>query len=155
MTTKSERLKIHDWDGVAVLDLVAIEIWDGADLALLRDTLSRIIEREKRRSIGVNMRYVKYIPSGFFGMLYDLQERGIAVRLFQPQPNVQVMLWFRQFCEHEADGCFRMHTQPKQEMHLPGPPSWDDEVVWDEDPAEVETPQVRVVGVDEDEWSVV
>ena len=87
----------HDWDGFGVLDLGEIEIWDGADLALLRETLTQLVEKKNSRSIGVNMRFVKYIPSGFFGMLYDWHEKGVAVRLYAPQPNVEMMLWFRQF----------------------------------------------------------
>ena len=66
---KKQRMKINEVDGVAVMDLGAIEIWDGADLALLRETLYRLVDGEKRRAVGVNMTFVKYVPSGFFGML--------------------------------------------------------------------------------------
>jgi transketolase len=46
-------------------------LWDGADLSLIRDTLNRLVVKERRRSIAIQMRTVKYVPSGFFGMLFD------------------------------------------------------------------------------------
>ncbi len=85
-----------------------MEIWDGADLALLRETLSRLVEAEKQTAIGVDMTFVKYIPSGFFGMLYDYRERGIAVQLSSPQPHVKEMLWFREFFEEVASEVFEL-----------------------------------------------
>ena len=151
MVSNKQRLKIHDWDGVAVLDMGDIEIWDGADLALLRETLIQTIEVEKCRSIGINMRWVKYIPSGFFGMLHDWHERGIAVRLYSPQPNIQMMLWFRQFCDHIAGGCFLLLSEPKQEMKLSPQPEWDEEPSWKDAPSEEPLP--RSVEIDDGEWS--
>ena len=76
-----------------------MEIWDGADMALLRESLTRLITAEKHRAIGVDMTYVKYIPSGFFGMLFDWFETGVQIRLYTPQSNVRKMLWFNQFFE--------------------------------------------------------
>ena len=113
-----------------VLDVGPIEIWDGADLALIRDTLFRLVEKEGRRHVGVNMAHVKYIPSGFFGMLYDWQERGVAVRLYSPQPNVANMLWFRQFFDLREDGSYLLRSEPKEEMVPPDPSEWGGQ--WDE-----------------------
>ncbi|MBW3540659.1 MAG: STAS domain-containing protein [Planctomycetes bacterium] len=118
------RMTIYERDGVTVMNLGAVEIWDGADLSLLRDTLTRLIEQDGLDSIGVDMTHVKYIPSGFFGMLYDWHEHGIDMRLYTPQPNVAAMLWFRKFFEHEGDGSFVLHSEP-----LDGPQTgdWSDE----------------------------
>ena len=129
---KKQRMKINNIRGVAVMDLGAIEIWDGADLALLRETLHRLVDAEKHRAIGVNMTYVKYVPSGFFGMLYDCHERGIEIFLYTPQPNVANMLWFRQFFGHTQDGCFQLHSEPKLELLAGHNTDWADESVWDE-----------------------
>lgn len=89
-----------------VIDIGDMEIWDGADLSLIRDTLTRLISKERRKSIAIQMRTVKYVPSGFFGMLYDWWEQGIEVRLLSPQPRVARMLWFQRFFELERDGCY-------------------------------------------------
>lgn len=94
---RKKRHSIDNREGFHVVVMEDMEIWDGADLALLRETLAQQVDKEKRRSIGVDMTYVKYIPSGFFGMLYDYCERGINVRLYCPQPHVKLMLWFREF----------------------------------------------------------
>lgn len=90
-------LKLVPRDGFTVLELGTMEIWDGADMALLRESLTRLIKAEKHRAIAVDMTYVKYIPSGFFGMLFDWFETGVKIRLYSPQPNVRKMLWFNQF----------------------------------------------------------
>ena len=57
-----------------IVDIGDMEIWDGADLSLIRDTLSRLIEKERRKSVAIQMKAVKYVPSGFFWH---------AVRLFR------------------------------------------------------------------------
>ena len=86
-----------------------MEIWDGADMALLRESLTRLIKTERQRAIAVDMTYVKYIPSGFFGMLFDWFETGVRIRLYTPQPNVCRMLWFHQFFETAGGGGFDLN----------------------------------------------
>lgn len=104
-------------DGTHLLHLGEIEIWDGADLALLREGLALLIEKDNCRSIAVDMQFVKYIPSGFFGMLFDWYERrSVAFTLTPPQPNVQRMLWFRQFFRMNAEGLYELHPEPLQPM---------------------------------------
>ena len=117
---RKKRMAIHLRDGVKVLQMGEMEIWDGADLSLLRDTLIDVIDKEKCNSLGVDMRYVKYIPSGFFGMLYDWHEKGASIRLYDPQVHVQNMLWFRQFFEHVTDGCHLLVNGPKQPPKING-----------------------------------
>jgi hypothetical protein len=104
-------------DGTHLLHLGEIEIWDGADLALLREGLASLIEKDNCRSIAVDMQFVKYIPSGFFGMLFDWYERrSVAFTLTPPQPNVQRMLWFRQFFRMNSEGLYELHPEPLQPM---------------------------------------
>lgn len=105
---KRERMKIVSRSGVTVIDLGGMEIWDGADLALLRETLTKLIEVEDHKAVGIDMSHVKYIPSGFFGMLCDWFDKGCRMCLFSPQPNVARMLWFRRFFEHSGDDCFSL-----------------------------------------------
>lgn len=133
MASRKDRMKLHDRDGVTVLDLGEVEIWDGADLALLRETLTNLINKAGCRSIGVNMSYVKYIPSGFFGMLFDWHEHGVAMRLYTPQPHVARMLWFRQFFEHECDGQYVLQSQPKEflVLHDATESEWVEETEWE------------------------
>ena len=127
-------MSIHNWDGVTVLDLGDMDIWDGADLALLRETLHRMIQVEGRRSIGINMQSVKYIPSGFFGMLFDWHERGTEVHLYTPQVNVAAMLWFRQFFEHAGEGRYVLCGNPPHRIIPLNETEWDNEPEWtDED----------------------
>lgn len=110
-------MRVFADEHVTVLDLGAMEIWDGADMALLRESLTRLIKSEKRRSIGIDMRHVKYIPSGFFGMLFDWFETGVEIRLYAPQPNVRQMLWFNRFFKPLAADCHELC--PQVETALP------------------------------------
>ena len=115
---QKKRHSIDIRDGYHVVVMGDIEIWDGADLALLRETLAKLVDVEKRKKMGVDLGSVKYIPSGFFGMLYDYTERGVQVRVYDALPHVQNMLWFREFFEltDSSDGreifqlCLRAQT---------------------------------------------
>ena len=124
---KKIRMTIHKREKATVLDLGAMDIWDGADLALLRETLTQLIEVEQCRCVGVDMEHVKYIPSGFFGMLYDWHDKGVAVCLYSPQANVENMLWFRQFFEHVYDGCHMLQSEPKEQLINKGHSEWNSE----------------------------
>lgn len=115
ISKRRNRVQIDDREGYRVLDLGHIEIWDGADLALIRDMMVETIEKGATH-VGVDMTYVKYIPSGFFGMMFDWLEQGIPVRLYTPQPNVANMLWFRQFFLLASEGVYDMVAEPKAEL---------------------------------------
>jgi hypothetical protein len=130
MASKKNRMTIHHWNGYWVLDLGEVEIWDGADLALLRETLTRLISTDGRRMIGVDMTYVKYIPSGFFGMLYDWHEQGVSIRLYTPQEHVKNMLWFRQFFDEVSEGCFKLMREERETLVAQTEPEWSDDVDW-------------------------
>jgi anti-anti-sigma regulatory factor len=107
-TRKRQRLDIREEDGVAIVSLENMEIWDGADLALLREALTTLIEHDGYRSLGVDLTSVKYIPSGFFGMLFEWYDAGLQIRLYSPQENVAQMLWFRMFFLHEQNDTYRL-----------------------------------------------
>lgn len=102
-------LQLTNRRGTRVVDIGDMEIWDGADLSLIRDTLHILVRRKRHRSIGIEMKHVKYVPSGFFGMLFDWFESGVTIKLFSPQDRVQEMLWFKRFVIEEAPGSYRLH----------------------------------------------
>jgi hypothetical protein len=116
-----KNLRVSADQGVPVLDLGEMEIWDGADMALLRESLTRLIHAEKNRSIGIDMKHVKYIPSGFFGLLFDWYERGVRIRLYTPQPNVRRMLWFSRFFAEVGADCHELRPHNVGEMPLAYP----------------------------------
>ncbi len=101
-TRKKQRLSCRVDGQTAIVCLDDMEIWDGADLALLRDVLNRLIQQDGFRSLGVDLTSVKYIPSGFFGMLFEWYESGLEIAVFRPQENVRQMLWFRMFFTQEG-----------------------------------------------------
>ncbi len=97
-----------------VIDLGPIEIWDGADLALLRETLTQLISVKGFVRIGVDMSHVKYVPSGFFGMIFDWCEQGATICLDDPCERVRNMIWFRQFLVHVGDDRYRLDRNSLQ-----------------------------------------
>lgn len=108
---KWQRLDIKDDGTRATLALNDMEIWDGADLALIREVLGEMIDKKSYRVIEVNLEGVKYIPSGFFGMLYEWHEYGVQIFLSNPQPNVEHMLWFRMFFVRQGDGSYLFNDE--------------------------------------------
>lgn len=106
-------MTLHHWNGVTVLDLGEMDIWDGADLSLLRDTLTEVIQDDGCRAVGVNLRWVKYIPSGFFGMISDWHDKGVRMFVYEPQENVAKMLWFRKFFDEIEPGVFLLLQEQK------------------------------------------
>lgn len=97
-------------DGSQVIQLGTMEIWDGADLALLRETLVYVYHQMRSRDFGVDMSYVKYVPSGFFGMLYDWHDMNVRINLYSPQPQIMSMLWFRKFFHPVAEGVYQLNS---------------------------------------------
>lgn len=94
-------------DGGQVVSLPPRMIWDGADLALIRECLRHFV-RQGARDIGVDVTAVKTLPPGFFGALYDYYEAGLRVRLFNPTEELQQLLWFRGFFQQTILGEYEM-----------------------------------------------
>ncbi len=111
---RKHKMRIETLQGYQVIKLGPMEIWDGSDLALLRETLSRLIDRERVARVGVDMSFVKFVPSGFFGMLFDWSEHGATICLDDPCDRVRQMIWFRQFLEPVSETRFRLETEPVQ-----------------------------------------
>jgi len=147
---KKQRLTVRTEKDFAIVALDDMEIWDGADLALIREALTNLIEQGGFRAIGVDLSAVKYIPSGFFGMLFEWYEQGLRVRLYSPQMNVEQMLWFRMFFINDDEGVFKLNDD---EMRGNSPNEQvayhrrefmaDDESLDDDDDVESHTKSIR------------
>lgn len=135
-------LTVSHRNGCTVIGIGSMEIWDGADLSLIRDTLSTLVVRQRQRSIGIDMSSVKYVPSGFFGMLFDWFEEGIKVRLFSPQPRVANMLWFKRFFEAENEEIFYL-TGECEDYVEPEATDESTEDVWSLDRSDTELSSVQ------------
>lgn len=114
------RIEVSRQEGLTVLDMGSKQIWDGSDLCLLRDTLVDLCRDGCCRAVGIEMKSVKGIPTGFFGLLHDLHiDDRVKVHLLHPQPHVCRMLWFRTFCESDSSGGFVLLRDPKPNV-IPG-----------------------------------
>ena len=119
------------------------------DLALLRETLTNLIENDGYRAIGVDLSAVKYIPSGFFGMLFEWYEQGLKVQLYRPQSNVVQMLWFRMFFVLSEEGVYQLnddemrHNSPNEQVAYHRREFMPDDDSIDEDDGEDQIKAVR------------
>lgn len=102
-------LRLSRTEGATLISIGEMEIWDGADLSLVRDTLSRQVLKKRRRVVAIDMSHVQYVPSGFFGMLFDWFDAGVEVRLIRPRERVRNMLWFRKFFQLIDSGVYRLY----------------------------------------------
>ena len=91
-----------------VVNVGTMEIWDGEELSLIREAFRRLMEKEECRTMGVDMRFVKYVPSGFFGTLCDWHDNGVCIRVFGPLSNVKQMLWFTAFFQDLGDNAYEL-----------------------------------------------
>ncbi len=146
---KKHRLTVRTEENLAIVALDDMEIWDGADLALLRETLTNLVENEGYRAIGVDLSPVKYIPSGFFGMLFEWYEQGLKVQLYCPQSNVVQMLWFRMFFVSTEEGVYQLnddemrHNSPNEQVAYHRREFMPDDDSIDEDDGEEHIKSVR------------
>ena len=146
---KKQRLTVRTMEDFAIVALDDMEIWDGADLALIREALTNLIERDGFRAIGVDLSAVKYIPSGFFGMLFEWYEQGLRVRLYYPQKNVEQMLWFRMFFISDDEGAYKLNddemrgNSPNEQVAYHRREFMADDESLDDDDIEVQIKSVR------------
>jgi hypothetical protein len=96
-TRNLKPVKIDSCGEFRIVNVGKMEIWDGEELSLIRETFRRLIVEEECRALGVEMSSVKHVPSGFFGMLCDWHDKGVCVRVFRPLSQVKQMLWFTTF----------------------------------------------------------
>ncbi len=113
-----QRLQVSTEGKIAVLDMGTVEIWDGADLVLLRDTLVEIRSDNRHPKIGINMQHVKSLPSGFFGMLLAWSDKNGpgSVFIISPGESVRGMLWFRLFFDAVAPDRYVLRKEPKSRL---------------------------------------
>jgi hypothetical protein len=134
---RRKRLLLTNHGSTTVIGVGEMDIWDGADLALIRDTLHELIEEQGLRDVGIEMKSVKYVPSGFFGMLSEWNDLGVRITLHFVQPIVQRMLWFRHFFLEIDANCYQLQSEPVIELQEENflddepcesadPPTWTD-----------------------------
>ncbi|MBL4885389.1 MAG: hypothetical protein JKY95_12750 [Planctomycetaceae bacterium] len=137
---RHQRISVQELNGTVSLDMGAIEIWDGADLALLRETVARLTEQEQKKSLSFAMTHVKYVPSGFFGMLLDCYDRGIRIQLVCPTHYVTGMLWFQRFFAKSSQEAYQLHSGPEENIPHDQPLPWasdKDQEIWDANQTQV------------------
>ena len=112
--TMAERKYTHGLElslqgSTTLISIGEMEIWDGADLSLIRDTIVQLVASKNNDEIGIDMQHVQHVPSGFFGMLFDWHERGVVITLHRPRARVCQMLWFRKFFKFDQNDSWYLY----------------------------------------------
>ena len=118
-TRNSKPVTIDSYGEFRVVNVGNMEIWDGEDLSLIREAFRRLMEVEECRAMGIDMRYVKYVPSGFFGTLCDWHDKGVCVRVFGPLSNVKQMVWFTTFFYDIGDNVHELRPSRVNDFNEP------------------------------------
>ena len=123
VSPEKRKLLLTVRDGYSTIQLGDFEIWDDADLELIRETIKQLIQYRDCRRLGIDMSTVRFIPSGFFGMLFDVHERqDVQIRIFDARENVREMLWFRKFFDAIDEDIHDLLSEPKRYI-MPGSPA--------------------------------
>ena len=154
---RRKRLKMVHRADATIINLGEMEIWDGADLALIRDTLFEMIVEQNHESVGVDMTLGQIRPQRILRHAQRLERQGDPQSsCILRQPNVREMLWFRQFFVPAADDCFLLTAQSVSDLSADVADDDDFEPITEDAPTiAVETPQHQEVeDFDRDERSI-
>jgi hypothetical protein len=113
-------LSIEFEGSTAVLRFGRKQIWDGADLSLLRDTLARVHRIDGCRSIAIDLATVQFLPSGFFGQLMDWSDRGVVLQILNPHERIRNMRWFQEYFAQDSGEVFTVVGDPSVEIRRAG-----------------------------------
>lgn len=111
-TERRSRLTISKSSGRHVLRLDNIQALDHSDVCLLKEWLVR---QEPGVKVSLNLHKVEYLPSGFFGMLHDMSDKGVLITLTNVSDAIKKQLWFQRFIQ--PSGLF----SPPKKAWKPGP----------------------------------
>jgi len=105
----------------SVISIGDSQTWNGADLHLIRDTMRHLAKRDRCTRIGIDMRHVYQIESGFFGTLCEFVESGVAVRVYQPVECVRDYYWFREYLKEQTPGVYQFVIPAETRLALDEP----------------------------------
>lgn len=105
-------IRVEQADGLPVIRFRPAARWDGHELALLGTVLAKL-RRQGIRQVAIDMGGVRHLRSGYFGLLFDTQGRGVKIQLLNPDPCVQQMLWFQEFADEVAAGQYQLRREPR------------------------------------------
>lgn len=89
---------------ITLVCLGEMEIWDGSELSLLRETLAELSQSPGGCRIAVELSYAKYLPSGLFGLLANCCEDGMEMFITTPTADMIGVRWFREFFSDYNNG---------------------------------------------------
>lgn len=97
-------LRVYETGPVTVLGFGGQEILDQIDLAQCRQELLELLEQYGCRVLGFDLTGVRYVPSGFLGLLASFRRLGIEVHLYNPSDDVREVLQVT-----KLDSIFELH----------------------------------------------
>jgi len=92
MPIAQEFLRVYETGPVTVLGFGGQGIVDQIDLGQCRTELLELLEQHGCRVLGLDLTGVRYVPSGFLGLLASFRRQGIDVHLYNPSEDVREVL---------------------------------------------------------------
>jgi anti-anti-sigma factor len=85
-------LQVYDVGPTTVVGFGGRDILDDMNVAVCRDELLVLIDRNDCKTLAVDLTGVRLMPSGLLGLLTSIRRRGIDVHLYNPSPDVREVL---------------------------------------------------------------
>ena len=104
MPIAHDLLRVYETGPVSVLGFGGEEILDQIDLGECRTEILELLEQHNCRVLGFDLTGVRYVPSGFLGLLASFRRLGIEVHLYNPSDDVREVLQIT-----KLDAIFELH----------------------------------------------
>lgn len=118
---RQDAVRVAYVDQYSVISIGDSQSWNGADLHLIRDVMRHLVKRDRCTRIGIDMKRVYQIESGFFGTLCEFVENGTSVRAYQPVECVREYLWFREYLKEQTPGVYQFVIPKETRLALNEP----------------------------------
>ena len=87
------------------------ELLDDANVAVCREQLLELIDREDCQTLAIDLSGVRLVPSGLLGLLATVRRRGVDLHLYNPSPDVREVLAIT-----NLDNIMSIHELPPEQI---------------------------------------
>jgi anti-anti-sigma factor len=85
-------LRVYETGPLTVVGFGGAEILDQVDLVECRKEILDLLKQHESKVLAFDLSGVRYVPSGFLGLLASLKSMGIEVHLYNPSADVREVM---------------------------------------------------------------
>ena len=97
MTIRTERLQVYEAGPTTVLGFGGQTIVDDISVAESRDEILQLVHVHHAEIVAFDLTGVRLIPSGLLGLMASLRNLNLAIRVYNPSPDVREVLSITKF----------------------------------------------------------